>query len=682
LLSRYADALGREERKNQLVLTNLQKRLLSSVDAFHRTLSAHAERALSASDARDEPACEGVSDDPDESELGVPDDERDEADARDVARATRLFPDTDLRKRELLRAMLELARRHRAEPDAKVVTLLAWIRRHLLTPAGHWGDARVILFTEYGDTLRYLARTLTAALADTARADERVEVFHGGMGEDARALLQEAFNGDPREHPVRILIATDAAREGLNLQNHCADLFHVDVPWNPARMEQRNGRIDRTLQPSPEVRCHYFVYPDRAEDAVLDRLVDKVAVIARELGSLGEVVMERVERALARGIDGQTLTQLELATAPQRAAEIVKAQLETTRAEKRLKREVDEARAILQRSRKVMDFDEDLLRDAIDVGLGWAGAGPLEPIADADLGQPAYRLPELPSSWDRTLDTLRRPRRRDEPEWAWRKEPPQPVVFKPLDRLGESRVHLHLEHPFVQRILARFQAQGFGAEDLSRVTVVPDDRSSEPRALAIARLSLFGAGAARLHDELVAVAAPFLEARGPRHLKPSGPTEDAQAFADLERLLGRFANLPAVSQRLADRLRDEAAATFDALYPTLRDEAESKAHAASQLLVARGEKEAADLRAILLAQRADIERELHEQLDLFPGLEGEALRRARSQRDEELADMKKRLGRIEVELAEEPAALRALFGVTLRRLSPVGLVFLWPTTSL
>ena len=97
---------------------------------------------------------------------------------------------------------------------------------------------------------------------------------------------------------MRILVATDAAREGVNLQGYCADLFHFDVPWNPARMEQRNGRIDRTLQPADEVRCHYFVYAQRPSDLVLEKLVDKVGRIQRELGSLGDVVMKRLENAL------------------------------------------------------------------------------------------------------------------------------------------------------------------------------------------------------------------------------------------------------------------------------------------------------------------------------------------------------------------------------------------------
>jgi superfamily II DNA/RNA helicase len=90
--------------------------------------------------------------------------------------------------------------------------------------------------------------------------------FHGGIGEERREAIKAAFNAAPSTHPLRILVATDAAREGVNLQNHCADLFHFDIPWNPSRMEQRNGRIDRKLQRSPVVRCHYFVVHQRAED--------------------------------------------------------------------------------------------------------------------------------------------------------------------------------------------------------------------------------------------------------------------------------------------------------------------------------------------------------------------------------------------------------------------------------
>lgn len=60
-----------------------------------------------------------------------------------------------------------------------------------------------------------------------------------------------------------------------NLQTYCADLIHFDLPWNPLRLEQRNGRIDRKLQPAKQVFCRYFRYEQREADIVLDALVRK-----------------------------------------------------------------------------------------------------------------------------------------------------------------------------------------------------------------------------------------------------------------------------------------------------------------------------------------------------------------------------------------------------------------------
>ena len=66
-----------------------------------------------------------------------------------------------------------------------------------------------------------------------------------------------------------------------DLQNHCAHLFHFDLPWNPSRIEQRNGRIDRKLQRAAHVYCHYFVFTQRPEDRVL-RTLDNEDVAGSE----------------------------------------------------------------------------------------------------------------------------------------------------------------------------------------------------------------------------------------------------------------------------------------------------------------------------------------------------------------------------------------------------------------
>src|SRR2546428_826891 len=136
--------------------------------------------------------------------------------------------------------------------------------------------------------------------------------FHGPRPTppEEREEIKQAFNAPPETNAVRILIATDAAREGLNFQAHCWHLFHFDLPWNPSRMEQRNGRIDRKLQPRDEVYCHYFVYHQRPEDRVLQVLVRKTETIRKELGSLAQVVEGRLERTLSGGIRHSDIDRL------------------------------------------------------------------------------------------------------------------------------------------------------------------------------------------------------------------------------------------------------------------------------------------------------------------------------------------------------------------------------------
>ena len=171
--------------------------------------------------------------------------------------------------RERMRSVAEKAR---GRPDVKIRWLLEWMREHLCPGIGvpgreaaagsAWTERRVLIFTENRQsTKRYLREMMSQAIAGTDRADERIEVIDGLVSTTRRREIQRRFNTHPSKDPLRILLATDAAREGLNFQAHCADLFHYDLPWNPGRIEQRNGRIDRKLQPEAVVRCHYFVLP-------------------------------------------------------------------------------------------------------------------------------------------------------------------------------------------------------------------------------------------------------------------------------------------------------------------------------------------------------------------------------------------------------------------------------------
>jgi hypothetical protein len=675
--------------RGRLVFINLQKRLLSSVEAFARTLRLHADavREGRAATQLDLSAALPTTSDHDDDEYGDDDDQLEAEAGAEIALASQLLVTPEGRARQLLDDMLGLAERHRHGADAKARALVEWIRRHqcaAVTIGGstkpssderRWSGTRVLVFTEYGDTKRWLGQLLRAAIAGTDRADERILELHGGMSDEQREELQRAFNAPPDEHPVRILLATDAAREGVNLQGHCADLFHFDVPWNPARMEQRNGRIDRTLQPSPVVRCHYFLYPQRKEDLVLAKLAEKVETIQRELGSLGAVLMDRLSDALANGIEANTADALDDAMETRGFRETTKAELESQRDDRaKLRKEIEEAGEILNRSRKVLDFDPALLRDAIDVGLELAGADKLAPTEREGV----WKVPELPDAWQRTLDTLRPPRGRDEPFWEFRKRPPQPVVFRPPPKMNDALVHLHLQHPLVQRILGRFLAQGYGAHDLSRVTVVRTRHDALVRVIAFGRLSLFGPGAVRLHDQLLSVAARWVEGSDDA-LRPFADDADRKAIELLEQVLTEAPTLDVVGSATQTRVVAAAPTLFRDLWSHIRDEADAVAKGALDKLTARARQESDALRGILERQRLAIIGEIEARAQLALDFT-EAEKAQRDQFEADKRYMDDRLVAIQREIETEPQQIEALYRVALHRLEPVGLVVLWPET--
>jgi superfamily II DNA/RNA helicase len=197
--------------------------------------------------------------------------------------------------------MLEITKNNERKSDARVRWLMDWIEQNMVAAPGRWNDRRLIIFTQWEDTRIWLEKRLKEAFGDTDRGDERIATFTGITRQDRREQVKLAFNADPAKEPLRILLCTDAAREGINLQTRCSDLVHFDLPWNPSRLEQRNGRIDRKLQPAETVTCRYFVYAQRPEDVVLEALVRKTETISSQLGSAGQVLGERIHQKLAAG---------------------------------------------------------------------------------------------------------------------------------------------------------------------------------------------------------------------------------------------------------------------------------------------------------------------------------------------------------------------------------------------
>ena len=140
---------------------------------------------------------------------------------------------------------------------------------------------KLLIFTEPRDTLEYLADKIRQRIGKS----EAVAVIHGGVPRDARKANIVAFNDDPE---VRILVANDAAGEGVNLQRGAHLMVNYDLPWNPNRLEQRFGRIHRIGQ--TEV-CHLWnlVSADTREGEVYARLLEKLESAREALGGRDSV---------------------------------------------------------------------------------------------------------------------------------------------------------------------------------------------------------------------------------------------------------------------------------------------------------------------------------------------------------------------------------------------------------
>ncbi|WP_070340201.1 DEAD/DEAH box helicase [Pseudomonas aeruginosa] len=177
--------------------------------------------------------------------------------------------------------LLDLAREtERQGTDAKAEALLELIYK--LQQEENDPELKVLVFTEFVPTQAMLAEFLESRGFSVA-------LLNGGMDLDTRTRAQQAFSRD-----VRVLISTAAGGEGLNLQ-FCHVIVNFDMPWNPMRLEQRIGRVDRIGQPHV-VRAINFVLEDTVEHRVREVLEQKLEIIAQEFGvDKAADVMDSVE---------------------------------------------------------------------------------------------------------------------------------------------------------------------------------------------------------------------------------------------------------------------------------------------------------------------------------------------------------------------------------------------------
>jgi superfamily II DNA or RNA helicase len=268
LLERYCRDVWQEAAGDvggaRLAVTILRKRALSSPAAAERSL----RRRLS--------LIEGIADVPRQLPL-FDDEEPADDDLPSSALAAPGFSDLN-RERKWLSTLIDASVAARAH-DSKLRCLLRLLRRTR-------SDATIV-FTEYRDTLRHLADSIPDALH-----------LHGGMSAFERSAVQRTFNEEGG-----VLLATDAASEGLNLQQRCRLVVNYELPWNPARLEQRIGRVDRIGQ-QRSVHAITLVARDTAEDLVVANLTRRLGRVAATLGERDRLAALLDDTRVARSVIG------------------------------------------------------------------------------------------------------------------------------------------------------------------------------------------------------------------------------------------------------------------------------------------------------------------------------------------------------------------------------------------
>ena len=270
---------ARENRSISFAMMILQRRLTSSSHAIYRSLKRRRDRL--------------------EELLAIPDKIREEGE--DYLKARRISEEEleDMAEDERARIeerlehltiarniddvkaeiavvdrLIEQAERVRAqEIESKLVHLRDQVLANLSADRSRQGlgDRKLLIFTEFRDTLDYLVGKLRGW-------GYSVSTIHGSMNMDARIAAEHEF-----KHETQIMVATEAAGEGINLQ-FCSLMVNYDIPWNPNRLEQRMGRIHRYGQ-DREVFVWNMISKDTREGQILDRLFEKLGRMRDALGS-------------------------------------------------------------------------------------------------------------------------------------------------------------------------------------------------------------------------------------------------------------------------------------------------------------------------------------------------------------------------------------------------------------
>ena len=638
----------------------LKKRLLSSPAAFASTIEKHVASLSEARLAKPDTMADRIlykailKTDEDYAD----DREVENAQAEAVEEATRRASPLTVEQRAMLDELRAWAQRARNQADSKAKAILDWLTANL-KPDGQWNDRRVILFTEYRTTHQWIHQIL----AGHGFGGERLAQLHGGLSQEEREPIKAAFQASPQDSPVRILLATDAASEGIDLQNHCNRLIHLEIPYNPNVMEQRNGRIDRHGQREKEVLIWHPVDGGDAGGASVGghgedilRALRKLDSMRADMGSVNPVIAPQMS-----GLIEGSLKDLDTRLAEARIARAKN----FVRAERELKERVAKLHERLLTTQQDFHLTPDHVLMAVKTGLVLAGRPPLEPVelAGAPSGS-AFRMPALSGSWARCLEGLRHPHT----------QRIRPITFDHAVASGRDDVVLvHLNHRLVQMCLRLLRAEIWAQDDvkkLHRVTVrtVPDAYIEGTALVVVSRLVVTGGNHHRLHEELT-VSGGYLRDQSFR--REEGVTRVQQWLDEAKPITATPSLFDALRTRF-DRQQESILKTVDA-------RSKERLRFLTNTLQTRKQQEVDDIGTVLDDLEKAIQSELKkerqpEQLSLFTEDERTQLRR-------DIAALEARLARIPDERRMETHAIEARYAKLDDRTFPVAVIFVVPESA-
>jgi len=658
--SRESSCKGRQVIGTKFVNSLLKKRLFSSPAAFASTLGKHYDTLTSEEQpTQKDPLIERILRKAilKAEEDYADDNQSKEAQEEAIIEITKYSAPLTQNEESLLKQMRSWAQKERNRTDSKARAIIDWIKTNLQTLNGDWNDRRVILFTEYRDTHTWLHEILTTQ----GYGDDRLSILHGGIDQEEREVTKAAFQTNPNDAKVRILLATDAASEGIDLQNYCNCLIHLEIPYNPNVMEQRNGRIDRHGQKASEVLIWHPVDGGSAKSDTVGghkndilRALKKLESMREDMGNVNPVIAPQMSGLIEGSITNLHTKEVE--------AKLDKTKKALIKANRNIKERIESLHNKLEETQKDFHLTPDRIQQAVEAGLKLADKPALKPysLENTPTGS-VFKMPTLTGSWAKCLEGLSHPHTGKI----------RPITFDHDVAKGRDDIVLvHLNHCLVQMCLRLMRAEVWAKEDskkLHRIDIrsLPDSELAEPAVITISRLVITGGHHHRLHEELIASGG---------YLKESGFVREVK--------IGTI-----------DKWREIAIAYYaeEELFTTLKNRFEQTESNIQKAIEARSKERLRNLRNTLqrkeqqeinnitqvldeLAQSIENEfkTELEPlQLDLFGADE-----KTQIHRDNEA--LKARLAEIPKEKEQEKKNIQQHYANLIERTFPVAVIFLTP----